>query len=87
MLWVDVAQYVWPVECTAFSLSQGYDVIAEVSGSVIRYGEARISLMLEESVDEGFYSLTCTLTPDSCIFGYHVWEWEGEHDEATDYNR
>lgn len=88
LILVNVAQYLWPVECTAYSLDQGYGVIDEVNASQIVYGETTLLLTLEETESDGYYSLSCMLPEDSCFFGYRVYEWEdGDYEMTTDYNR
>ncbi len=89
VIFVDIAQYVRVVECTASSLGRWYDVVYEETRSVIQpAGEATITLNLEETVNPGYYSLSCILPEDSCIFGYFVLEFENyDYGEMTDYNR
>jgi hypothetical protein len=78
---------VGPCSCLAFSYAEDYELIEYVTAYAVDFGETTLSLVLEESVPDGYYDLMCALMPGSTLYSYRVSEWQGEYGDMTDYNR
>ena len=76
-----------PSSCAAFSYTADHEVIEVITAYAVETGKTTLHVDLNASVPGGYYDLFCGLAPGSCLYSYRVYEWEGRHDEMTDYDR
>jgi hypothetical protein len=97
LIFVDVGVTSSPIECTAYSWKGPGSLVGttvdEDTNSAGSFGFSSIFLWLEESEENGSYSLKCILpapvseADTACVLSYRVREWEGSADNMTDYDR
>ena len=76
-----------PSSCAAVSYTADHEVIEAITAYAVENGKTTLHVDLNASVPDGYYDLFCGLAPGSCLYSYRVYEWEGRHDEMTDYDR